>query len=353
MKLSEIAILLGGELSGNADTEIVRPGKIESASADEITFIANPVYEKFYDSTNAGAIIVSKRFKPSVSKDTGRRKIPLIKVDDPYLAFLELLEVFSPGTELEEIGVSEFAVISETAEISNEKIRISANCFIGEKCKIGKGTRILPNSVILAGSEIGENVLIYPNVTIYYGCKIGNNVIIHSGTVIGSDGFGFTRPRRASARNEDGTYKKIPQNGIVVIEDDVEIGSNCSIDRATLGETKICKGVKLDNQIQIAHNVIIGENTVIAAHTGIAGSTKIGKNCMIGGKVGIVGHLEICDDVIITAATNVSKSITKPGMYSGYRAQLQKDELKQQSLLRNIEELKNRIIELENKQKNK
>ncbi len=193
MKLSEIAILLGGELSGNADTEIKRLGKIESASADEITFIANPVYEKFYNSTNAGAIIVSKRFKPPVSKGTGLRKIPLIKVDDPYLAFLELLEVFSPRTELEEIGVSEFAVISETAELSDEKIRISANCFIGEKCKIGKGTRILPNSVVLAGTEIGENVLIYPNVTIYYGCKIGNNVIIHSGTVIGSDGFGFTR----------------------------------------------------------------------------------------------------------------------------------------------------------------
>ncbi len=346
MKLSEIAILLGGELSGNADTEIIRLGKIESANADEITFIANPVYEKFYNSTNAGAIIVSKRFKPAGSRGAGKRKIPLIKVDDPYLAFLELLDVFSPKTELEEIGVSEFAVISETAEISDEKIRISANCFIGEKCKIGKGTRILPSSVVLAGSEIGENVLIYPNVTIYYGCKIGNNVIIHSGTVIGSDGFG-------QARNEDGTYKKIPQKGIVVIEDNVEIGSNCSIDRATLGETKICKGVKLDNQIQIAHNVIIGENTVIAAHTGIAGSTKIGKNCMIGGKVGIVGHLEICDDVIITAATNVSKSITKPGMYSGYRALPQKAELKQQALLRNIEELKNRIIELENKQKNK
>jgi UDP-3-O-[3-hydroxymyristoyl] glucosamine N-acyltransferase len=346
MKLSEIAILLGGELSGNADTEIKRLGKIESANADEITFIANPVYEKFYNSTNAGAIIVSKRFKPSVSKGVGKRKIPLIKVDDPYLAFLELLDVFSPRTELEEIGVSEFAVISETAELSDEKIRISANCFIGEKCKIGKGTRILPNSVVLAGSEIGENVLIYPNVTIYYGSKIGNNVIIHSGTVIGSDGFG-------QAKNEDGTYKKIPQKGIVVIEDNVEIGSNCSIDRATLGETKICKGVKLDNQIQIAHNVTIGENTVIAAHTGIAGSTKIGKRCMIGGKVGIVGHLEICDDVIITAATNVSKSITKPGMYSGYRALPQKAELKQQALLRNIEELKNRIIELENKQKNK
>jgi len=199
---------------------------------------------------------------------------------------------------------------------------------------------------VLAGAVIGENTLIYPNVTIYQRCIIGNNVIIHSGSVIGSDGFGY-------AKNDDGTYKKIPQKGIVLIEDDVEIGSNCSIDRATMGETRICKGVKLDNQIQIAHNVVIGENTVIVAHTGIAGSTKIGRSCTIAGKVGIVGHIEICDDVIITAASNVSKSITKPGIYSGYRAQQQKDELKQQAILKNIVSLRNQIIELQNKLKNK
>jgi UDP-3-O-[3-hydroxymyristoyl] glucosamine N-acyltransferase len=158
---------------------------------------------------------------------------------------------------------------------------------------------------------------------------IGSKVIIHSGTVIGSDGFG-------QARNHDGTFQKIPQKGIVVIEEDVEIGSNCSIDRATMGKTIIHKGVKLDNQIQIAHNVEIGENTVIAAQSGIAGSTRIGKNCMIGGKVGIVGHIEICDNVILTAASNVSKSITKPGIYSGYRAQPQMMELRQEALMRNM-----------------
>ncbi len=343
MKLSEISKLLDGDLSGDADREIINVGKIESAKADEITFIANPVYEKFYNSTNAGAIIVSRRFKHSKGE---RRDIPLIKVDDPYLAFLELLDILTPKTELEEVGISEFAVISETAEISDERVRIGPNCFIGEKCKIGKGARILPNSVVLAGAVIGENTLIYPNVTIYQRCIIGNNVIIHSGSVIGSDGFGY-------AKNDDGTYKKIPQKGIVLIEDDVEIGSNCSIDRATMGETRICKGVKLDNQIQIAHNVVIGENTVIVAHTGIAGSTKIGRSCTIAGKVGIVGHIEICDDVIITAASNVSKSITKPGIYSGYRAQQQKDELKQQAILKNIVSLRNQIIELQNKLKNK
>jgi UDP-3-O-[3-hydroxymyristoyl] glucosamine N-acyltransferase len=268
MKLSEIAKLIGGDLSGGAGKEIINVGKIESARSDEITFIANPVYEKFYNSTSAGAIIVSKRFIPP---EGGTGDVPLIRVDDPYLAFLELLEILIPKTELEEIGISELAVISETADISDEEVRIGANCFIGEKCRIGRGSRILPNSVILAGSEIGENVLIYSNVTIYQRCIISNNVIIHSGTVIGSDGFGH-------AKNDDGTYRKIPQKGIVMIEDNVEIGSNCSIDRATMGETKICKGVKLDNQIQIAHNVVIGENTVIAAHTGIAGSTKSGKD---------------------------------------------------------------------------
>jgi UDP-3-O-[3-hydroxymyristoyl] glucosamine N-acyltransferase len=339
MKLNEIAKLVKGELSGNGDLEINNVGKIEFAGNDEITFIANPVYEKFYNSTKAGAIIVSKRFKPPV-----KREIPLIVVDDPYLAFLDLLDYFSPKTELQEIGVAATAVISDTAVISKEEIRIGAHCFIGEKCKIGKRVKILPGVIIQAGTEIGDDTLIYPNVSIYQGCRIGKNVIIHSGAVIGSDGFG-------QAKNEDGTYKKIPQKGIVVIEDNVEIGSNCTIDRATLGETIIGKGVKLDNQIQIAHNVIIGENTVIAAMTGIAGSTKIGRNCMIGGKVGIVGHIEICDDVIITAASNVSKSITKPGMYSGYRAQLQKEELKQQAILKNIGELRNRLIELLNKLK--
>jgi len=331
MKLSEIANIVHGKLvpPAEGDIDIVNIGKIDSAKEDEITFIANPVYEKYFSGTNAGAVLVSKRFKPENHKRIDDRTPPLIIVEDPYLAFLELLDVFSPKTELQKIGIDERAVISDTAEVSGEEVRIGANCFIGEKVKVGKCCSILPNVVLLAGVEIGDDVLIYPNVTIYSGCRIGNRAIIHSGTVIGSDGFG-------QARNPDGTFQKIPQKGIVVIGDDVEIGSNCSIDRATIGETIISKGVKLDNQIQIAHNVEIGENTVIAAHTGIAGSTKIGKNCMLGGKVGVVGHITICDDVIITAASNVSKSITKPGIYSGYRAQPQMDELKHEAVLRKI-----------------
>lgn len=331
MKLHQISELISGELSdpGSAELEINGIGKIETASEDEITFIANPVYEKFFSGTRAGCVIVSRKFNSAQYPRISGNNVPLIKVDDPYLAFLTLLEKLSPKTELQKVGISENAVIDDTAEISDEQVRIGANCFIGAKVKIGARVSILPNTVILAGSQISDDVLIYPNVTIYNGTKIGARVIIHSGTVIGSDGFG-------QAKNPDGTFQKIPQKGIVVIEDDVEIGSNCSIDRATIGETIIRKGVKLDNMIQIAHNVEIGENTVIAAQTGIAGSTRIGRNCMIGGKVGIVGHITVCDNVILTAATNVSKSITLPGMYSGYRAQPQLDELRSEAYLRKI-----------------
>jgi UDP-3-O-[3-hydroxymyristoyl] glucosamine N-acyltransferase len=336
MKLSEIANLINGELTGNGDLDITNVGKIEYARPDEITFIANPIYERYYNSTNAGAIIVSKRFMPP--KDS--RNIPMVYVNDPYRAFLNLLEVFTPELKEREIGIHRSAVVADTAIISNVEVSIGANCYIGDKCVIGKHVTLFPNTVLLPGVIIKDDVAIYPNVTVHNNCKIGNRVIIHSGTIIGSDGFG-------QAKTADGSYVKIPQKGIVVIEDDVEIGSNCTIDRATLGETKIGKGVKIDNLIQIAHNVEIGENTVIAAQTGIAGSTKIGKNCMIGGKAGFVGHIEICDNVIITAAANVSKSITDPGIYSGYRARPQKQDLKQEALLRKIEEMQVKINNLE------
>ena len=333
MKLLEVAQLIGGEVTGDHSVEITGIGKIETATAEEITFIANPVYEKFFSGTSAGAVVVSKRFNPALYERLDDRKVPLVIVEDPYLSFLTLLDYFSPQTELQKIGIHETAVVMDTAEISGEDVRIGPHAFIGEKVKIGNRVSVLPNTVILAGAEIGDDVLIYPNVTIYNGCKIGKRVIIHSGTVIGSDGFG-------QAKNADGTFQKIPQKGIVVIGDDVEIGSNCTIDRATMGETIIHNGVKLDNMIQIAHNVEIGENTVIAAQTGIAGSTKIGKNCMIGGKVGIVGHITIADGVILTAATNVSKSITEAGMYSGYRSQPMRAELRQEATIRSLNKKK-------------
>ncbi|MCX7877935.1 MAG: UDP-3-O-(3-hydroxymyristoyl)glucosamine N-acyltransferase, partial [Ignavibacteria bacterium] len=223
MKLSDLAQILSGELEGDGDVEITDIAKIDSAGKSDITFISNPVYEKFFSSTEAAAVIVSKDFNPESRPHIEGRKIPLIKVDDPYLSFIRLLDLFRPKSELQKIGIHETAVISETAEISSEEVRIGANVFIGEKVIIGKRTSILPNTVILAGVRIGDDCLIYPSVTIYPGCKIGNRVIIHSSTVIGSDGFG-------QARNQDGTFEKIPQRGIVVIGDDSEIGSGCTID---------------------------------------------------------------------------------------------------------------------------
>jgi len=345
MKLSAIAEFLNGELAGDSKKEIKNVGKIESCSPDEITFISNPSYEKYFHTTKAGAIIVSKNFKIPESVSGMPSRVPLIRVEDPYMSFLKILEKFSAKIKLQKAGIHKSAVIHKSSKISKQNTGIGAHCYIGERCVIKKNVRILPNTVIMNDVEIGSNVLIYANVTIYHGCKIGDNSIIHSGSIIGSDGFG-------QAKNPDGTFTKIPQNGIVVLEDNVEIGSNCTIDRATMGETRICKGVKLDNQIQIAHNVYIGENTVIAAQAGIAGSTKIGKNCMIGGKAGIVGHIEICDNVIITAAANVSKSITAPGWYSGYRAVEQKKDLKKEVYVRNLENIVKRIEKLENKKDN-
>lgn len=339
MKLSKISEILNGKLIGDGSINIDNVAKIESAKNNEITFIANPLYEKFFDVTKAGAIIISEQF---LSKTNSKDK-NLIVLNDPYSGFLKVLDVFSFNKNLQSKGIHPSAIISKSADLSEDNISIGANCFIGDSCKIGNNSTILPNCVIMNDAEIGENVLIYPNVSIYQNCKIGNNVVIHSGVAIGSDGFGF-------AKNSDGSYQKIPQNGNVIIEDDVEIGSNTTIDRATIGSTHICKGVKIDNQVQIAHNVVIGDNTVIAAQVGIAGSAKIGKNCMIAGQAGIVGHIEICDNTIITASVGVSKSITKPGIYSGYRAQPMKKELKLQAIFRQLEDVMN---ELKSLKKNK
>ncbi len=337
MKVKDIAKYLDAEVTGNSETDIVNVGKIESARKDEITFISNPLYEKYFTSTNAGAVLVSKDFEIKEK----RSDISVIRVQDPYLAFVSLLELFNKEESTEEFGISDSCIIGVDTEL-DDKIFIDDFVKIGDKCKIGKNSKIFAGCIIANGVVIGKNCIIDHNVVIHKDCKIGNNVHIHSGTIIGSDGFGF-------AKNEDGTYKKILQKGIVAIEDDVEIGSNCTIDRATLGETRICKGVKMDNQIQIAHNVFIDEDTVIAAQVGIAGTTKIGKRCMIGGQAGIVGHISICDDVIIGAAVGVSKSITKPGLYTGYRAKPYKEELRQEASIKYIEKLREELKQLINK----
>lgn len=337
MKLSEIAQLLDGKTEGHDQRDITGVGKIETATENEITFISNPLYVKFFKTTKAGAVIVSDDFE---IKDI-RNDISLIRVEDPYLSFLKMLNMFEESKSSNLTGISEFSNIGNET-VLGEKVYIGNYVSIGSNCRIGSNTKIHPNCSVGNNTDIGDNCIIYANVSLYKETSVGNNVIIHSGTVIGSDGFGFVK-------QDDGTYKKIPQTGRVVIEDNVEIGSNCSIDRATMGETKICKGVKLDNQIQIAHNVIIDENTVIASQVGIAGSTKIGKRCMIGGQSGIVGHITICDDVIIGAAVGVPKSIDKPGLYTGYRARPLKETLRMEVGLQNIKKLEDRVKELEKK----
>ncbi|MCU0372910.1 MAG: UDP-3-O-(3-hydroxymyristoyl)glucosamine N-acyltransferase [Ignavibacteria bacterium] len=340
MTVKTIAEIIGGTVTGNPDIIIMDAGKIETAGPEQIAFISNPQYAKFFNTTSAGAVIVSEEF------DTGSNpnNITVIRVRDPYLAFVKLLEEFGPKKE-NQYGISGFCSVGKDTEFP-ENVLIDDFVKIGSGCRIGGNTLIYSNTTIGSNVEIGANCIIYGNVTVYDGCRLGNNVIIHSNAVIGSDGFGF-------AKDADGKFKKIPQNGIVVIEDDVEIGSSTTIDRATIGETRICRGVKLDNQIQVAHNVIIGEDTVIAAQVGISGSAKIGKRCMIGGQSGLVGHITICDDVIIGAAVGVSKSISKPGVYLGYRGKPMRESLREDAMLKELPLLKDRIKELENKINNK
>ena len=299
----QIADQINGTIVGDRDVDIFNISKIEEGTKGSLTFLANPKYTEFIYSTNASAAIVAEDFEP-----TEKIKTTLIKVKDPYSSFTTILELFNKEITSKK-GISEFTVIEQNAIISDSS-------YIGSFTTIGKDSKISDNCIIenqvFIGNnvEIGEGTRIYPGVKILDDTKIGKNCIIHSSCSIGSDGFGF-------AQNDDGSYKKIPQTGNVIIGDNVEIGSNSTIDRATLGSTVIHKGVKLDNQIQIAHNVEIGENTAIAAQSGIAGSTKIGRNCMIGGQVGIIGHLKIGDNVKIQAQAGVTSDIKSDSRVTG------------------------------------
>ncbi len=348
MKLQEISTHVKGEIAEGADIEINHLAKIEEARSGDITFLSNPKYAKHIATTQASAILIAK---DADFKELEQRKTPiiLVRVGEPYAAFLQLIEVFYPKPKSLPAGIHTTAIISPNSKVG-EGSAIGAYVVIGENCYIGKNTTIWHGTVIGDNVEIGDNTLIYPNVSIREQCSIGSNVILHSGTVIGSDGFGF-------APKSDGTYDKIPQRGSVVIEDDVEIGSNCSIDRATLGETRIKRGAKLDNLIQIAHNVVIGENTVIAAQTGIAGSTIVGNNCVFAGQVGVVGHVKIANKTTIAAQSGISKTITDEGKtYFGYPAleigdtkRIMVSERQLPQLLKDIEVLKKRLEELEKK----
>jgi UDP-3-O-[3-hydroxymyristoyl] glucosamine N-acyltransferase len=311
MLLSEINKLVRGELTGT-DVEIHGVAKIEEAGANDITFLSNLKYKKHLASTKAIAILLSTNAE-FLELQTRKTPISIIKVSDPYISFLHVIDLFHPPASPPAKVIHQTAIIATTASIAVD-VAIGANVTIGERSIIGKGVIIHPNSTIGDDVKIGDYSQIYANTAVREQCKIGERVIIHSGAVIGSDGFGF-------APKPDGSYEKIPQRGNVIIEDDVEIGSNCTIDRATLGSTVIKRGTKLDNLIHVAHNVIIGENTVIAAQTGISGSSSIGNFCQIGGQVGLTGHISIADRTTIGAQSGVPKSITEPGkVFFGYPA---------------------------------
>lgn len=299
----QIAGILEGEVVGNPSAEVYKLAKIEEGSEGSLTFLANPKYINHIYTTEATITIVNKSFEPEQEIKT-----TLIKVEDAYKSFSTLLEYYNQ-VKLMKSGIEQPSVLSEGVTYG-EYLYLGSFSYIGKNVKIGNNVKIYPNSFVGDNVTIGDNCILFAGVRVYSETVIGNHCTLHSGTIIGSDGFGF-------APQEDGTYKKVPQIGNVIIEDYVEIGSCTTIDRATLGSTVIRKGVKLDNQIQIAHNVEIGENTVIASQTGVAGSTKIGKNCQIGGQVGIVGHLIIGDNVRIQAQSGIGKNLKNNEVVQG------------------------------------
>lgn len=293
----QIAQLLNGEIQGDTNATVSDLSKIEEGKPGTLTFLANPKYADYIYTTGASIAIVNKTFVPEQALPTG---LTLIKVDDAYACFAKLLELYNQAIQ-QQPRIEQPSFIDPTAKIG-ENVYIGAFAYIGANAVIGNNTQVFPHAYVGNNVSVGQHSVLHSGVKVYRDCKIGNHVTIHASSVIGADGFGF-------APNSENNYQKVPQIGNVIIEDHVEVGSNTSIDRATLGSTIIRKGVKIDNLIQIAHNVEIGENTVIAAQTGVAGSTKLGKNMMIGGQVGIIGHLKIADGVKIAAQSGIGQNI--------------------------------------------
>jgi UDP-3-O-[3-hydroxymyristoyl] glucosamine N-acyltransferase len=332
--IKQINQLISGELVGNPDTVITGPAKIEEGVAGCISFLANPKYEHFIYTTQSSAVIVGKDFEPSHKVNAA-----LIKVANVYESLGKLLHFYNSQISFPK-GKSSLAFISEKSTIG-ENVGIDHYVVINDGASVGENSILFAHVYIGQNVTIGKNCILYSGVKIYHNCVLGDNVIIHANTVIGSDGFGFSN-------NEETGYNKIPQIGNVVIEDNVEIGSSTVIDRASMGSTFIRKGVKLDNLIQIAHNVEIGEKTAIAAQTGIAGSTKIGKRCIIGGQVGIAGHITMADGTMIQAKSGISSSIKEENskLY-GYPALDYNQYLKSYAYFKKLPEMADKIRELE------
>jgi UDP-3-O-[3-hydroxymyristoyl] glucosamine N-acyltransferase len=331
---AQIALLINGKVDGDPNVSVASFGKIEEAKEGELSFLANPKYEEFIYSTKASVIIINDDLvlKQPITAT-------LIRVPNAYSAFATLLTKYQEIAQQQLTGIQEPSYISKTATYG-QNVFIGAFAYLGEKVNVGNNTKIFPNAYLGNNVSVGDNCVIHPGVKIYHDCKIGNNVIIHGGTIIGSDGFGF-------APQADGSFIKVPQIGNVVIEDNVEIGSNTTIDRATIGSTLIKAGAKLDNLIQVAHNVEIGNSTVIAAQAGISGSTKIGNGVMIGGQAGIVGHIQLGDGAKVNAQSGVSKSIEPGKAVTGSPAYDYTSALRSQAAARKLPDLEKRVKELE------
>lgn len=331
---SQIGLLINGRIEGDPDAAVNSFGKIEEAKEKQLTFLANPKYEEYLYSTNASIVIINESYELKQPV-----KATLIRVPDAYSAFATLLSKYKDIMQQQLTGIQQPVYIGKTATVGDH-VFVGAFAYLGENVKVGNNTKIYPNVYVGDNVIVGNNCILYPGVKIYHDCVLGNDVIIHGGSIIGSDGFGF-------APMADGSFKKIPQIGNVLIEDQVEIGANTTIDRATMGSTIIKSGAKLDNLIQIGHNAEIGNSTIIAAQAGISGSTKIGNGVMIGGQAGIVGHIQLGDGARVNAQSGVSKSIEPGKAVTGSPAYDYTAALRSQAVTRKLPELEKRVKELE------
>lgn len=327
--LAQLAEFTGGEVIGDPQTKVYQVKPIEEAGPGAITFLANPKYARYLETTKASAVIVPGSVKEAA--------VPLLQAKDPYLAFAQILSRLHP-TPVPDPGIHPSAVIGEGARLG-ENVYIGPQAVVGKNVIIGDGTRIFPGTVIGNNCQIGKDSVLHANVSVYYGVKIGNKVIIHSGTVIGSDGFGFVFG--------EGKQQKVPQVGMVIIDDEVEIGANVTIDRGTLGATHIGRYTKIDNLVQIAHNVKIGENSIIVAQTGIAGSTKVGNRVILGGQVGVAGHIQIADDTKVASKSGISKGTTPGAILGGHAAIPHQQWRKAEVAFRRLPKLWEKVNQLE------
>ena len=333
-KVTEIARFLNGEIIGNENISVSNVSKIEEGKPGTLAFLANMKYEHFIYKTAASVVLVNKNFVPKEKINT-----TLIKVDDAYQAFASLLDLYTQAMAAVKTGIEQPSFIDQSATVG-QNIYLGAFAYVGKNSRIGNNCKIYPQVYIGDNVTIGDDCVIYAGAKIYADSQIGNRCVLHSGVVIGSDGFGF-------APLSDGTYKKIAQIGNAILEDDVEIGANTTIDCGTMGSTIIRKGAKIDNLVQIAHNCEVGENTVMAAQTGLAGTSKVGKNCKFGGQVGLAGHLTIGDNVFIGAQSGVVKSVENNQVILGSPAMEIKDAIRAITVYKNLPKLREEVIQVQ------